>query len=65
MTKLGMEAKSIATTMLTLSTMEYCLMAEITPTGTPISVAMSIASVARRSVVGNRVMISLTTGRRV
>lgn len=51
--------------MLTPSTSEYWRTAEITPTGTPIRVAMNMAAVASLRVVGKRVRISSNTGRLV
>ena len=53
--KMGMLMPASAKTEVVLSSHEYCLTAEITPTGTPTTMATSIAAIVSSSVAGNRV----------
>src|SRR5215217_7901980 len=63
--KMGMLIPVSARTEVTLSSSEYCLTAEITPTGTPTSTAMSMAKAVSSKVAGSRTRSSIVTGRPV
>src|ERR671917_610364 len=63
--KIGMLIPVSARTEVTLSSNEYCLTAEITPTGTPTSTAMSMAKAVSSKVAGSRSRSSVVTGRPV
>jgi hypothetical protein len=63
--KMGMLIPVRARTEVALSSSEYCLTAEITPTGTPTSTATSIANAVSSSVAGSRSRSSVVTGRPV
>ena len=63
--KMGMLIPVSARTEVDLSSSEYCLTAEITPTGIPTRMAMSIANAVSSRVAGNRVSSSVVTGRPV
>jgi hypothetical protein len=60
--KEGMEMPRKAVPMLTRSTMEFCLTAEMMPMGKAISRAKNIAPNASSMVAGSRSPISLATG---
>ena len=60
--KFGIDTPINAATIDVLSRNEYCRVAEITPSDTPITMANSIAQNERSSVFGNLAIISLTTG---
>src|SRR5918993_2709407 len=63
--KIGMLIPVSARTEVILSSSEYCLTAEITPTGTPTSTATNMAKAVRSSAAGNLTRSSLVTGRPV
>ncbi len=63
--KMGMLIPVSARTEVVLSSIEYCLTAEITPTGTPTRMAMSIANATSSKVAGKRTRSSVVTGRPV
>src|SRR5215204_2640903 len=63
--KIGMLIPVSARTEVTLSSNEYCLTAEITPTGTPTNTAMSMAKAVSSKVAGSRTRSSVVTGRPV
>ena len=61
--KLGTARKTTVVTRVTWSTVVFCLTAEITPVGTEIRKAATIAMKVISKVIGARRMISLVTGR--
>src|SRR5918994_2774176 len=63
--KMGMLIPVSARTEVNLSSHEYCLTAEMTPTGTPTTTAMSMANIVSSSVAGKRARSSVVTGRPV
>jgi hypothetical protein len=63
--KIGMLIPVSARTEVILSSIEYCLTAEITPTGTPTRTAIDMANAVSSSVAGNRTRSSVVTGRPV
>src|ERR671912_2145328 len=63
--KIGMLIPVSARTEVVLSSNEYCLTAEITPTGTPTSTATSMAKATSSKVAGSRTRSSVVTGRPV
>src|SRR5918997_873636 len=63
--KMGMLMPVRARTEVILSSSEYCLTAEITPTGTPTSTATSMANAVSSTVAGSRSRSSVVTGRPV